>query len=154
MDQDSFNWGSVDPFLLLDCASSHSTGKEREKDIMVAVKHMQGVKAGKTEALGELLDIATTFSMAPIFHYGVRFPKTSGKKKCEDRPAKVKRDTTISSPTQEPSTSNLRCSSRASKGAKYKELVSEGLLVALKFKDHKRKAAESKPQGAKRPRAE
>lgn len=216
MDQD-FNWGSVDPLLLLQYASSDSTGKEREKDIMAAVKPLQGGKAEKTEALEQLLDMATTFSMAPIYHYPVRFPKTSGKKKTGDGSAiKVKRrDITISATSQEPSTSNLRHSSqqseraintgkraintelvpedlilavnhlqggeakkseatgqpmdisttqepftstqrrssRASKGAKYKELVSEGLLEVLK---ERKRPAQGKPkgQGAKRPKAE
>lgn len=83
------------------------------EDIMVAVNHLQGGKAGKTEALGQLLDLATSFSMAPIFHYPVRFPKTSGKKKAEDGPATkvTRRDITISSPTQVHSDINQRRSS-------------------------------------------
>lgn len=208
MDQD-FNWGSVDPFILLQHASSDSIGKEREKDIMAAVKPLQGGKAERTEALGQLLDIATSFSMAPIYHFPVRFQKTSRKKTGDGSATKMKRrDITSSSTSQESSTSNLgrssreskraintdlvpedimsavtrlqggeakkikaigqpmditttqepstatqRCSSRESKGAKYKQLVSEGLLDSFRFKERKR-SAQSKPQAAKRPKAE
>lgn len=139
MDQ-VFNWGSVDPFLLLPYAFSNSNRKERVKDIMAAVKQLQRGKAEKTKALEQLLDMATTFYIVPIYHYPVRFPKTSGKKKTGVGPAtKVKRrDITISSTSQESSTSNLRHSSRqserainTSKRAINTELIPEDIMSAV-----------------------
>lgn len=101
---------------------------------MSAVNHLWGGKAKKTEALGQLIDIATNFLHGAHLSLSVGFPKASERKKSEDGQAtRWKRRDIDSSTIEIPSTSNSRCSSRASIETIYKELVSEGLLDDLKF---------------------